>query len=90
MITYDEIKRRSNIIKHGVDPAALSEFFDGDLLTREDACDEYGEQRFQSIGWHMDAILLVVWTPGDDGWAHIISARKAERHEREAWVRHCG
>lgn len=37
MITFDEAKRRVNLAKHGVDMAALADFFEGDLLTREDA-----------------------------------------------------
>ncbi len=64
-------------------------FFDADLLTREDARAAYGELRFQSIGWHMGEMLFVVWTPGNDEWPHIISARKAEKHECEAWTRFC-
>ena len=89
MITFDESKRQANIAKHGIDLAALSNFFDGDLLTREEARESYGELRFQSIGWHAGELLFVVWTPGDDEWPHIISARKAEKHEREAWTRFC-
>jgi uncharacterized DUF497 family protein len=85
VITFDETKRQANIAKHGIDLAALSGFFDGDLLTRE----AYGELRFQSVGWHAGEMLFVVWTPGGDEWPHIISARKAEKHEREAWTRFC-
>jgi uncharacterized DUF497 family protein len=89
MITFDETKRQTNIAKHGIDLAVLSGFFDGDLLTREDVREAYGELRFQSVGWHAGEMLFVVWTPGDDEWPHIISARKAEKHEREAWTRFC-
>ena len=89
MITYDEAKRQANIVKHGIDLAALSGFFDGDLLTREDVREAYGELRFQSVGWYAGEILFVVWTPGGDEWPHIISARKAQRHECEAWTRFC-
>ncbi len=32
MITFDETKRLANIAKHGIDLAALSGFFEGDLL----------------------------------------------------------
>lgn len=88
MVTYDKTKRKTNIAKHGVDVATLSSFFDGDLLTREDTREAYGETRFQSIGWHNGEMLFVVWTPKDDEWPHIISARKAENHEREAWARY--
>ena len=63
MVTYDETKRRANITKHGVDMAALSGFFDGDMLTLEDQREAYGEMRFQSIGWHAGEMLFVVWTP---------------------------
>jgi uncharacterized protein (DUF4415 family) len=51
MVTFDETKRQANIAKHGIDLAALSGFFDGDLLTREDVREAYGELRFQSVGW---------------------------------------
>lgn len=87
MITFDETKRQANIAKHGVDMAELSGFFDGALLTREDTRYAYTEQRFQSVGWHEGILLFVVWTPGEDEWPHIISARKAVKHEREAWAR---
>jgi uncharacterized DUF497 family protein len=89
MVTFDSTKRLTNIAKHGIDLAALESFFDSDLLTREDTRAAYGQLRFQSIGWHIDQLLFVVWTPGDDDWPHIISARKAEKHEREAWARFC-
>lgn len=90
MITFDEDKRRANRAKHGIDFALLAAFFDGALLTREDTRFAYGELRFQSIGWHAGEMLFVVWTPGEDEWPHIISARKAEKHEREAWQRYLG
>jgi len=50
VITFDKTKRKANIAKHGIDLATLSDFFDGDLLTREDAREAYGELRFQSVG----------------------------------------
>lgn len=90
MITFDETKRLANAAKHGVDMAVLSGFFDGALLTREDTRHAYTERRFQSVGWHEGTLLFVVWTPGEDEWPHIISARKAVKHEREAWARCVG
>ena len=87
MLTWDETKRRSNLKDHGIDFADLEEFFDGDLLTREDARDAYFERRFQSIGVVQNLALFVVWTPrGSDGSTpHLIPARKAEKHETKAW-----
>ena len=90
MITFDETKRKANIAAHRIDLATLTGFFDGDIMTREDSRVAYGEPRLQSIGWHGGEMLFVVWTPRDDDWPHLISARKAERHEREAWKRYFG
>jgi uncharacterized DUF497 family protein len=87
MITWDESKRLINLDQHGVDFADLEAFFDGDLLTREDAREAYHELRFQSIGVIYGVALFVVWTPrGETGDApHLISARKAVGHEERAW-----
>ena len=90
VITYDEAKRKINLRTHGVDLALLASFFDGALLTRQDQRAAYHEFRFQSVGWFNGEMLFVVWTPRDDDWPHVISARKAERHEREAWQRTVG
>jgi len=86
--TWDEQKRQRNLKDHGIDFADLEDFFDGDLLTREDKRRAYGEVRFQSVGVVNDVELFVVWTPrGEDGEvAHLISARKAQKHEYKAWV----
>ena len=88
MNTWDERKRRVNLKDHGVDFANLQEFFDSDLLTREDKRHAYGEERYQTIGVLNGVPLFVAWTArGEDGEiAHLISARKAETHEYKAWL----
>ena len=87
MITWDAAKRRKNFADHGIDFADLEGFFDGDLLTREDRREAYFERRLQSVGLFNSVALFVVWTPrGDNGdTSHLISARKAEKHEYKAW-----
>jgi len=87
MVTWDEAKRRRNLKDHGIDFADLEGFFDGDLLTREDTREDYGEVRYQSIGMLNGLALFVAWTPrGEQGdQPHLISARKATRHEEQAW-----
>jgi len=86
--TWDERKRRRNLKDHGIDFADLEGFFDGDLLTREDTREAYGEARYQSVGVFNGVPLFVVWTPRDDEGeeTHLISARKAENHEYKAWL----
>ena len=90
MSTWDEAKRRRNLKDHGIDFANLDDFFDGDLLTREDSREAYGERRYQSVGMCNGVALFVVWTPrGEEGDVpHIISARKAENHEEKSWSRY--
>jgi len=89
MITWDEAKRSRNLKDHGIDFADLDDFFDGELLTREDARRAYGEPRYQSIGVINGVALFVAWTPrGEEGdIPHLISARKAESHEAQDWSR---
>jgi len=90
MNTWDETKRRRNLKDHGIDFADLDDFFDGDLLTREDLRETYGERRYQSVGMFNGVALFVAWTPrGDEGdIPHLISARKAENHEEKNWARY--
>lgn len=90
MISWDEPKRQRNLQAHGIDFADLESFFDGDLLTREDLRADYGERRLQTIGVVFGVALFVVWTPRgeDEDQAHLISARKAEKHEETAWLAH--
>jgi len=85
--TWDPAKRVKNLADHGIDFADLDGFFEGELLTREDARHAYGELRLQSIGVFNGVALFVVWTPrGEEGdTPHLISARKAVSHEEKAW-----
>jgi hypothetical protein len=46
VMTYDPAKRRSNKRKHKIDLADCDAVFDAPVLTREDASQDYGEQRF--------------------------------------------
>ena len=69
-----------------IDLEDLDGFFDGELLTMEDVREPYGEVRFQSVGVFQGVPLFVVWSPrGGDDIPHIISARKAVKHEEQAW-----
>jgi uncharacterized DUF497 family protein len=90
MSTWDEPKRLRNLRDHGIDFADLEGFFDGDLLTREDTRESYGERRYQSIGVFNGVALFVAWTPRGEqvDIPHIISARKAESHEEKTWTRY--
>jgi uncharacterized protein len=92
MLIWDNRKRERNRKDHGVDFADLERFFEGDLLTLEDARAAYGEERYRSIGILNGVPLLVVWTLRGEEPEEIrlISARKADRNEEAAWVRRYG
>nr|WP_320014825.1 BrnT family toxin [uncultured Desulfobacter sp.] len=49
-IIWDESKRQSNIVKHGLDFAQAHMVFAGATFTFEDTRMDYGEQRFVTIG----------------------------------------
>jgi uncharacterized DUF497 family protein len=88
-ITWDEIKSRSNLSKHKVSFEVASHIFDDPLqLSRLDRVVD-GEERWQTIGSVGGVIiLLVAHTWVDDGAEtaiRIISARKANSHERKRY-----
>lgn len=81
---WDPIKARSNLRKHDIDFAdAATVFSDDYALTISD--DDPDEERFVTMG--MDAlgrILVVAFTWRGQN-IRIISARKAESHERKQY-----
>lgn len=88
MISYDEAKRKLNLAKHGFDFVGSEAIFAGFTITREDKDGDYGEQRLQTLGLWNDVVVFVVHTPRGDR-DHIISIRKAEKHEaRIYWQNH--
>ncbi|MCO5095401.1 BrnT family toxin [Denitratimonas tolerans] len=83
---WDEDKAATNLIKHGVPfNEALAVFLDVNRLDRYDEREDYGEDRFITVGLVDGHELAVAYTLRDDT-IRIISARKATPHERrEYW-----
>ena len=86
VVTYDPAKRRSNKRKHKIDLADCEAAFDAPMLTREDASQDYGEQRLISLGWLQGRVVVLVWIDREDG-PRLISCREANPHEQEAYFR---
>lgn len=82
MITYDENKRLSNIEKHGFDFVGAESVFAGFHITREDTRQQYGEQRFQTLGLYGDVVVVMMVHTPRANIDHIISIRKADKHEQ--------
>ncbi len=80
-VEWDHQKNQANIRKHGIDFDDAISIFDSDTMETIDDRFEYGEERIVALGEMDGHILVVVYTQRDDV-IRIISAREAERHER--------
>jgi uncharacterized DUF497 family protein len=86
-LEWDERKRRSNLAKHGIDFAELEPLFRGPISDRADSRREYGELRSIAVG-RLGGIIVTVVYAWRGSTRRIISARRANRHEREDFYRH--
>jgi uncharacterized protein len=78
-------KAASNLLKHGVSfEMARETFKDAFALSRIDRGHDDVEERFVLLGMVENRLLFVSYTLRNDR-IHIISARKAEPHERRQY-----
>ncbi len=83
---WDDRKAASNLRDHGVDfRDAVAALEDPNRLENIDMRFPYGEERIQVIGMAERRILFVVVTMRNEEVCHIISARKADRHEQDRY-----
>jgi uncharacterized DUF497 family protein len=84
-IEFDPVKNKANARKHGVDLADVDQvFYDPCSVTIEDR--DHKEARFVTLG--MDGfgrLLVVCYTYRGEATIRVISARKAEPHERKVY-----
>ena len=85
---WDPKKNRLNIALHGIAFADAVKIFEGPTLERVDDRFEYGEIRVYAIGVVNGIEITVIYTDASRTERRIISAWKAERHEREAYWKH--
>jgi hypothetical protein len=88
--SWDPAKSDANYRDRGFDFAFASLIFGGPTLEREDTRRDYGERRIIAIGRAMGFELTVCYTDrpgpvGDTVSRRIISARRSNRHERQAY-----
>jgi len=83
-VSYDAEKRRLTLENRGLDFEHAVQIFAGITLTIEDDRRDYGETRFQTLGFLEHRLIMLVWTPRD-GLRHIISMRKASDRERKKY-----
>ncbi|MCH9019293.1 MAG: BrnT family toxin [Proteobacteria bacterium] len=81
---WDARKNAVNLAKHGIEFADATRMFEGAVLERLDDREDYGETRIAAVGVVEGRELFVVYTMRGEN-RRIISARKANRHERQAY-----
>lgn len=82
---WDAAKNAANVAKHRLAFADAAECFRHPMLVAEDSRVDYGERRMVGVGT-MDGVVIVVVFTERDGKIRIISARKANRYEREKFA----
>ena len=80
MLTWDESKRKLNLKNHGLDFLGCDAIWDHFTVTREDRRQDYGEERPVCFGLLEGDVVVMVYTERPRG-SHVISLRKAEKHE---------
>jgi uncharacterized DUF497 family protein len=80
--TWDEEKDRRNIALHGGAFEDAQRIFEGPTVEKIDDRFDYGEVRVYALGIVNGLEFTVVYSDRDDGERRIISAWRAEPHER--------
>jgi len=84
--SWDENKRRSNLIKHGFDFIDASQVFEGETLTFEDDRFAYGKQRFITLGLLRGRVVVIAHTENQDK-VRVISMREGTKREQTIFFR---
>jgi uncharacterized DUF497 family protein len=80
-ITFDPAKRQAALNERGLNFADALFVFAGPTITVQDTRRDYGEVRFQTVGFLADRMVMVVWTPRNEA-RHVISMRKCNDREK--------
>jgi hypothetical protein len=80
--SWDERKNRSNIARHGIAFEDAKRIFEGPTVEKVDDRFDYREVRVYAIGLVNGLEITVVYTDRTGDERRIISAWRAEPHER--------
>ena len=87
---WDRRKGRSNLTRHGIAFEDAIRIFDGPTLEKVDDRFDYREIRVYAIGIANGLEITVIYTDVSESERRIISAWRAERHERAAYWQSLG
>ena len=82
---WDGRKSRRNLARHGITFEDAIRIFDGPTLEKVDDRFDYGEIRVYAIGVVTGLEITLSYTDVSETERRIISAWRAERHERKAY-----
>lgn len=85
---WDESKNIENIRKHRIDFSDVPKMFDQPMSISIDGRNRYGEERWIGTGFLLNGIAVVVWTERRNDTIRIISARRANKYERQQFKRY--
>jgi uncharacterized protein len=87
--SWDRGENEANIRRHGIAFRDAERIFEGPTVEQEDRRYDYGETRAYAIGLVNGIEITVIYTDrGNDELLHLISAWRAEPHERRYFWRH--
>jgi uncharacterized DUF497 family protein len=78
---FDPIKHAKNLNDRQLDFLDAEIVLSGSVFTVEDTRIDYGEQRFQTVGFLARRMVMVVWTPRGEA-VHVMSMRKCNDKEQ--------
>ena len=82
---WDKRKGRGNVARHGIAFEDAIRIFEGPTLERVDDRFDYGEIRIYAIGVVDGLEITLIYTDVSETERRVISAWRAERHERTAY-----
>jgi uncharacterized protein len=83
-IEFDEVKHRLILAERGLDMKDVARVFDGPHLNIEDVRKDYGEARFNTVGFLDGRMVMFAWTRRAEK-LRVISLRKANAREQAAF-----
>jgi uncharacterized DUF497 family protein len=86
--TWDPDKNLANVRGHGIAFQDAARIFDGPTVERPDDRFVYGEVRVYAIGLVNGIEITVIYTDRESDTRHLISAWRAEPHERRYFWQH--
>jgi len=84
-VQFDQAKREKTLQERGLDFSRAAEVFEGTHFTGQDKRQDYEEDRFITVGWLDDGMIVMVWTPRGEV-RRIISMRKANDREKTLYA----